>query len=163
MSIETLAAPLQQTRPEYMASFTVDGQWRGRCRSDIRARHFAIAVSEPEELGGDDSAANPMELILAGLQGCLAVVIETIAKEHKADLRHVQMSTEGSLDVRGFLGQARVQPYFQEVSTRIEIDIDLAPEDFEPFIAAVEKRCPAGTMISAANVYFTIDWVRIGS
>lgn len=142
-------------------AFETNAEWKEGLRTDVTARQFLIPVDEPPELGGADSAPNPMELILAALDGCLAVVIRVVAAEYDTEAKAIHLSTQGSLDVRGFLGTAAVQPYFHSVHTRIELAIDLDDEKFDAFTDAVHKRCPAGTLIEAAGVDFTIDWVRV--
>lgn len=149
-----------ETTPQ-IVSFNTVGTWRGNLRTDVKARQFDIGVAEPEELGGDDSAANPMELLLAGLDGCLAVVAEVVAGEYQAKINSLKFVTDGELDARGFLGTAEVVPYFQKVVTRVEIDIDLPAEKFAQYTETVLRRCPAATLIQAANVEFVIDWKQI--
>lgn len=144
-----------------IAIFETNAAWKEGLRTDVTARQFLIPVDEPPELGGADSAPNPMELILAALDGCLAVVIKVVAAEYGAGTTAIRLSSQGALDVRGFLGTAAVQPYFHSVHTRIELSIDIEDEDFDAFTKAVHNRCPAGTLIEAAGVDFTIDWVRV--
>lgn len=160
MSIATLQ-PAAAPQAADIASFSTTSRWSEGLRTDVTARHFAISVDEPPELGGADTAPNPMELLLAGLDGCLAVVIQTVAAEYGARVHSVELKSSATLDTRGFLGTAAVRPYFQTVHTAIEIGIDLADSDFPAFASAVEARCPAGTLIDAAGVDFTVDWVRV--
>lgn len=145
-----------------IARFATTARWDSRLRTDVTARQFAIAVDEPPELGGADTAPNPMELLLAGLDGCLSVVVHTIAGELGATVRALDLASEATLDTRGFLGTAPVRPYFQTVHTAIEIGIDgLDEAGFASFRDAVAARCPAGTLIAAAGVDFTISWARV--
>ncbi len=160
MNAVVLERPAPAT-PAELLDIRVEASWKGRLRTHARARQFDIHVAEPEALGGDDSAPNPLELVLAGLDGCLAVVIEVVAAEFGAALKSIELASAGSLDLRGFLGTPGVPAYFRSVHTRIEIDIDLAPDRFAVFTRAVHARCPAGTLIEAAGVDFRLDWVRV--
>lgn len=160
MSIATLERVTPPV-PADIAHFSVTGIYRGNLRTDVTARQFSIPVAEPPELGGDDSAPNPMELLLAALDGCLAVVIEVVAAEHGATLKSIDLASEGTLDTRGFLGTADVPAFFRAVHTRIKIEVDLPPESFAAFTRTVERRCPAGTLIEAAGVNYTVDWIRL--
>lgn len=160
MSTATIERPEYETPDANTAVFETKTQWKEGLRADVTARQFTIGVDEPPELGGADSAPNPMELLLAGLDGCLAVVIRVVAAEYGAETKSISLSSQGTLDVRGFLGTATVQPYFRSVQTRIELAIDLDDESFETFKETVYRRCPAGTLIAAAGVEFTIDWIR---
>lgn len=161
MTSATLARPKDEAAAADIATFKTRAEWKAGLRTDVVARRFSIPVDEPVELGGDDSAPNPMELLLAGLNGCLAVVIRVIAKEWGAEVTAIRFTSEASLDLRGFLGTADVQPHFQTVHTRIELGTDLDDEKFEAFTEAVRRRCPAGSLIDTAGVQTSIEWVRI--
>src|SRR5690625_1661056 len=149
-----------ETQPQ-IVTFNTVGTYRGKLRTDVRARQFEIWVAEPEDLGGDDSAPNPMELLLAGLDGCLAVVADVVAAEYEAKITSLSLVTNADLDARGFLGTAEVQPYFQAVRTEVDIEIDLPREKFAEFTETVLRRCPAATLILAANVDFEIAWTQL--
>lgn len=149
-----------ETQPQIVTFITV-GTYRGNLRTDVTARQFEIGVAEPEDLGGDDSAPNPMELLLAGLDGCLAVVADVVAAEYEAKITSLSLVTNADLDARGFLGTAEVQPYFQAVRTEVDIEIDLPREKFAEYTETVLRRCPAATLILAANVDFEIAWTQL--
>lgn len=162
MTTATLAKPAADATPGHIAVFETSAQWKEGLRTDVTARQFSIPVDEPQDLGGADTAPNPMELLLAGLNGCLAVVIKVVAAEYGANVTSINFASQANLDARGFLGTAKVQPYFQAVRTRIEIGTDVPEERFDAFTAEVHGRCPAGTLIEAASgVDFKIEWVRI--
>lgn len=160
MTATTIDRQDSETSSSNIAVFETTATWKDGLRSDVTARQFVIPVDEPPELGGADSAPNPMELLLAGLDGCLAVVIRVVAAEYGTEANAIRLFSTGALDVRGFLGTATVQPYFHKVHTRIELAIDLDDEQFKVFTNTVHNRCPAGTLIEAAGVDFTIDWIR---
>lgn len=142
-------------------SFETTARWTEGLRTDVTARQFEIGVDEPADLGGADTAPNPMELLLAGLNGCLAVVAKTVAKEQGANIHAITFATKATLDPRGFLGTAEVQPYFKTAHVTIHLGSDIPEGRFDAFTRAVESRCPAGTLFAAANgVDFRVDWVR---
>jgi len=62
-------------------NFKVNGKNIGLTKYQGYARNFELIVDEPEVLGGEDSAANPVEYLLAGYAGCLNVVFGIVAKE----------------------------------------------------------------------------------
>lgn len=161
MTTTTIERQEAEAPSSNIAVFETNAKWKKGLRTDVSARQFMISVDEPPELGGADSAPNPMELLLAGLDGCLAVVIRVVAAEYGVETYRIRLSSQGALDVRGFLGEAAVRPYFQSVHTRIELAIDLNDEKFDAFTNAVQSRCPVGTLIEAAGVELAIDWVRV--
>lgn len=160
MSVTHIARSTSPAPADLLAT-QVSATWHGHFRTHAKARQFDIHVAEPEALGGDDSAPNPLELVLAGLEGCLAVVIEVVAGEYGAKVSAIDLATESSLDLRGFLATADVPAYFRSVHTRIQIDTDIPPERFDAFTRAVQTRCPVGTLIEAAGVDFRLEWLRV--
>ncbi len=142
-----------------LKTLRADGVWEGRQRTRLTVRHFDLATGEPEKVGGDDSAPTPMELVLAGLDGCLAVVVETVAGELGLDLRGIELHSEAVMDTRGFAGVAGVRPYYTEVRSRVQVRLGAADADGVALLpSTVEARCPALTLIRAADVDARVEW-----
>jgi uncharacterized OsmC-like protein len=135
------------------------GVWEGRQRTRLTVRGFAdLATGEPVAVGGDDSAPTPMELVLAALDGCLVVVVETVATERGLPLEHVEVTSEAAIDVRGFRGVPGVRPHFQHVSTTVRISTP-DPDGFTgEYPAEVERRCPALNLVRDAGVAADVRW-----
>ena len=53
--------------------FSVNGESNSTTQFVAKAPQFKLVVDEPNDLGGTDEAANPVEYILAGLAGCINV------------------------------------------------------------------------------------------
>lgn len=63
-------------------TFKAEGRWLGNLKIEAKIRDkFVIYMDEPPSLGGEDSAPNPVEVVLASLIGCLGIVIAVVAKE----------------------------------------------------------------------------------
>src|ERR1700754_2210984 len=71
--------PVQRT-----VAFKVKTEWKGQTKSvttvsdatrcgETRGRDFKIHADEPRELLGEDTAANPQELLMAALNACMSV------------------------------------------------------------------------------------------
>ncbi|WNB86531.1 OsmC family protein [Cellulomonas sp. ATA003] len=156
------SAPTAAPAPDgpRLKTLRADGVWEGRQRTRLTVRHFDLATGEPEKVGGDDSAPTPMELILAGLDGCLAVVVETVAGELGLGLHSLALHSEAVMDSRGFGGVPGVRPYYQDVRTRVEVGLgEHTPDDVARLQTSVEARCPALTLIRAADVDARVEWV----
>ena len=72
--------------------------------SKIRTHNFEI--DEPKELGGTDKGPNPVELVLAALGGCQAIVLRFYGEKLGVNVKSVESSVEGDLDLGGFFGGA---------------------------------------------------------
>ncbi len=73
----------------------------GTLRHVVDVRHHHLAVDEPIEEGGDDSAPDPQELLAASLASCTAVTIEMYARRKGWDLGYVEVECEYKPAERG--------------------------------------------------------------
>jgi len=97
-------------------------EWTGSgVKSVAKSGKHQVVIDEPPSLGGDDQGPNPVELILAGLGGCLNVLISAFAPKHGVELESVTTTVEGDLDPDGFFERAPVPYGFQEIRYRIDL------------------------------------------
>lgn len=135
------------------------GVWEGRQRTRLAVRQFdALATGEPVGVGGDDSAPTPMELVLAALDGCLVVVVETVATELGLVLEEIEVTSQAEIDVRGFRGVPGVRPHFQHVTTTVRVRTPDSDRFTEHGTAEVERRCPALNLVRDAGVPARVAW-----
>ena len=66
---------------------------------DVRSHH--LAVDEPLDAGGDDSAPSPQELLAASLASCTAVTMEMYAQRRGWELGHVEVECSYTPAERG--------------------------------------------------------------
>jgi uncharacterized OsmC-like protein len=134
------------------------GTWVGHLATELTVRRFPpFFTGEPARAGGDDRAPTPMEYVVAALNGCLAVVIETVATEQGVPVRGLQLESDATMDTRGFAGTADVSPHFLELTNRVRLTID-EPEALQAIRVQVERRCPALNLVRDAGVRLTLDW-----
>ncbi|MBY5958931.1 OsmC family protein [Membranicola marinus] len=124
-------------------TFSVKGRNENATRFVANARHFQLIVDEPEELGGTDQAANPVEFLLAAYAGCLNVMGHIVAKELDIDLRSLEIDIEGDLDPSKVFGKPTVnRPGYQEIRVRLIPESDATQEQLKIWTETVESRCP---------------------
>ena len=109
-------------------------------RSEIRG--FTISMDEPRELGGNDTAPNPVELLLAALGGCQEIVYRAFAAVLGIEISSIEIHAKGNLDLHGFLGLAEVPAGFNNISFTTRIVSSAPPESISQLVALVEKHCP---------------------
>jgi len=109
---------------------------------------FAITIDEPEELLGTNTAANPVETVLAGLAGCLAVGISYNAAAQGIHLEELRITIEGKLDSRGFLGDPNVRPGYKQIYLDYHIKSDASDEQNQALIKYVESTSPVMDIVS---------------
>ncbi len=127
---------------------TVD-EFFGACKTHNRNKPFVIDEDEPPVLLGEDHGANPVEIALTALAGCLttSLVYHAAAKGIKID--SVESRLEGDLDLRGFLGiDDSVRNGFENISVKFKIKADASEEVLEELCRLAQKRSPVFDIIS---------------
>lgn len=156
MSTTTTTTPTTVTR--HLKQVRATGRWEGQMRTRLQIRDFgAFHTDEPVPVGGLNQAPSPMEYVVAAVNGCLAVVIETVAKEHDIELSALELATTGTIDTRGFRGTADVSPHFQEVTVQARLGLS-DPDALGFLLTEAERRCPALNLIRDAGVPVELDW-----
>ena len=113
------------------------------------SRQFTFLVDEPQELGGDDLAANPVEYLLAGYAGCINVVINLIAKELDIQLSHVKINIDGNLDAAKLLGHTtKERAGFQSLEVHIDFETEAEQERIDVLLNSLKQRCPVSDNLS---------------
>ncbi len=128
-------------------------------RTKVRIRTFEFDVDEPEPIGGTNTAPTPMEYMVGAVNACLGVVVEQIAGELQIAIEAIETYCLATQDTRGFAGTAKVQPYFH--SCCIAVHVQTGEQDasrLARLTTSVESRCPALTLIRAADVDVDVCW-----
>jgi uncharacterized OsmC-like protein len=120
--------------------------WRGAFRSESTVRGFApIPSDEPGALGGDDTAPNPVEQLLAAFGNCLAVGYAANATAAGIEVRDLRIDLEGDLDLQTFLG---LNPYgnagYESIRVAVTIDSDATPDQLADLHERVVSTSPVG-------------------
>ena len=102
---------------------------------------FEVETDHPEIFASEDHAATPVEVVLAGLAGCLGAGIATVAQNRDIQLKSVKATLEAPMDLAGILGiDDDVRNGFDNIKVRYEIDADASEEDIKALVAQSQKR-----------------------
>ncbi|NIB42389.1 OsmC family protein [Pseudomaricurvus alkylphenolicus] len=135
-------------------------QWRARCdwvngtHSHARVERFfglgeeqqhkqcfAYDCDHPELFAAEDKGATPVEYLLVGLAGCLTAGIASVAQNRNIQLRSVQATLEGDMDLQGILGiDTDVRNGFDNISVVFDIDADASEDEIKALVAQSQKR-----------------------
>lgn len=140
-------------------SVRAHGSWQGSLTTKLQVRGFELSTGEPRAVGGDDSGPTPMELVAAALNGCITVVIETVAAELDIPLESVETSSAAHMDVRGFRGTADVTPHFLDYALTVRVASPATAEQCDDLQRYTERRCPALNLVRDAGVPLAIEWL----
>jgi uncharacterized OsmC-like protein len=130
-------------------NFSVNGKNIGLTKYQGYARNFELIVDEPEILGGEDSAANPVEYLLAGYAGCLNVVFGIVAKELNIEIKSLQINIDGDINPAKFLGISNEERAgFKALNVDIKLETNVDKEKEVLLIQTVKNRCPINDNLS---------------
>jgi uncharacterized OsmC-like protein len=134
--------------------FRVKSQWRGQTRSEAVVesyqlagqeipRSFRMAIDEPLELLGQNTAPNPQEMLMAALNACVMVGYVAGAAVNGITLEKLEIETSGELDLRGFLGlDENVKPGYDSIRYVVRMKGNGTPEQFQAIHENVMKTSP---------------------
>lgn len=130
-------------------NFSINGKSIGFTKYSGVARNFELVVDEPEVLGGENSAANPVEYLLAGYAGCLNVVFNLVAKEQNIQINKLEINIEGNINPEKFLGISNSERAgFKSITVGISLETNGNKEQEEKLISTVKERCPINDNLS---------------
>ena len=104
-------------------------------------KRFEFDSDHPEIFAAEDHGATPVELVLAGLAGCLTAGIAAVAQNREIQLHKVTATLEAPMDIQGILGlDPDIRNGFDEIKVHYDIDADASREDIEALVAQSQKR-----------------------
>ncbi|HEY9445646.1 MAG TPA: OsmC family protein [Burkholderiales bacterium] len=113
-----------------------------RCSASVRD-FAAIAVDEPPDLGGEDTAMNPVELLLVALGTCQEIVYAAYAAVLGIPLESVSVDVKGYLDLRGLLSMDESVPAgYERITFDTQIRSPADAEAVEQLVRITEAHCP---------------------
>ncbi|WP_018174286.1 MULTISPECIES: OsmC family protein [unclassified Thioalkalivibrio] len=152
--METMAG-LQRDGSAAKVVFRADTHLEEDMRCSAKVREFEpIFVDEPPELGGADTAANPVELVLVALGACQEIMYRAYASVMDIPLNGVEVKLRGHLDLRGlFAIDESVPAGYQKVFFETHIDSPADAATLGKLIEMVESHCPVlDTLVRSVEV-----------
>ena len=105
--------------------------------------HHVVVVDEPTAFGGSDKAANPAEVLMAGLAASLCVTLRCHAALQGLEIGRIEVGIAGALDIRGFFdADPAVRAGFGSLALTLKLDSPASPAELRRLMAAVERGCP---------------------
>jgi uncharacterized OsmC-like protein len=102
---------------------------------------FEFNADHPEVFASEDKGATPVEYVLVGLASCLTAGIAAIAQHRGIQLRSVQATIEGGMDIQGILGiDSDVRNGFDGIKVHYRIDADATPAEIRALVAQSQTR-----------------------
>ena len=117
------------------------GSFFGLGADQPRKNTFTVEADHPEVFAAEDQAPTPVEIVLSGLASCLTAGVAAVAQNRGIQLRSVEATLEGGMDIQGILGiDSDVRNGFDGIKVKYNIDADASPEDIRALVAQSQKR-----------------------
>lgn len=117
--------------------------WKSGMRVDAKSGKHHVIIDQPENMGGKDEGATPMDYLLFTLGSCLGTVAAIAARQEKIDLHGFSVEMEGKYETDYLLGKTKEgRAGFPEIRVWVDIDADLTVAEKKAFLEVVESRCP---------------------
>jgi len=110
---------------------------------------FAFDADHPEVFASEDHGPTPVEYVLVGLASCLTAGIAAVAQNRNIQLRSVEATLEGGMDIQGILGiDPDVRNGFDGIKVKYKIDADATPDQIKALVAQSQKRSAVFDLIT---------------
>lgn len=121
-----------------------------KCTATIRD-FPPITIDEPTELGGTNTAPNPVEMILAALGTCQEIMYAAYASVMGIQLDEVRVNVKGNLDLKGLFGMDENSPAgYKKISYETKIESPADTETLAKLVQVVESHCPVMDTLARA-------------
>ena len=103
---------------------TVD-TFYGTCQEMEHKQPFVMHADEPAVLLGQDSGANPVEFVLAGLSSCMTTTLAYHCAKRGLNLESVKSEYEGDIDLQGLFDlDPNVRSGYREIRVKFKVKGD---------------------------------------
>ena len=117
------------------------GGFYGAGQEMAHAQTFTYDGDHPGVLVGKDNAPTPVEYLLHALAACLTSGIGNIASARGIDLKEVESTVEGNIDLLGLLGiDTNIRNGYQGIRVSFRIKGDAPEEDLKKLVFRSKDR-----------------------
>jgi len=125
------------------------GFFAGGTENTERKEALYVDADQPEFLGGQNTAPNPVEYLLHALTSCLTVTLVSHAAVQRIHLENVETSAEGDMNARGFFGiSEQVSKGYKQIRVNMRVISDADVETltklamYSPVYEVISKAVP---------------------
>jgi len=149
-TVGELASAIRDDGDKADTTWSASVTWDEGFRSQAQIREFAPLTSdEPEGLGGDDTAPNPVEQLLGAFGNCLAVGYAANASAAGIEIRDLKIDVEGDLNLQTFLGlDGSGNAGYEGIRVKVHLDTDASDDAVAKLHETVAGTSPVGHTLS---------------
>ena len=113
---------------------TVDSFF-GACEEMTHKQAFQFDMDEPAVLLGEDNGANPVELVLSGLSGCMTTTLAYHAAGRGLNIEEISSDFEGDIDLHGLLDlDENIRSGYREIRVKFKVKGDVDKETVQELV-----------------------------
>jgi len=128
---------------------TTINDFYGAGQTHVRAQPFVYDIDEPPVLLGENYGANAGEYVLTALSGCLTTALIYHAAAQGIEIKEVETTLSGDVDLHGFLGlDEGIRNGFQKIHVTFSVRSDAPEEKLRELVELAQKRSPVLDMLS---------------
>lgn len=102
---------------------------------------FDFDIDHPLQFAAQDNGMTAAECVLVALGGCLTSSMAAVAQQREIQLRSVQATVTGEMDLHGILGaDPEVRNGFNAISVSYQVDADATADEIRALVAQSQKR-----------------------
>ena len=136
-------AALSADPAQAQAAFHARSRLGDGVNSTVAIRQFSVGVDEPQGLGGQDAAPNPVEYVLAALGSCQEITYRLYADALGIPLNGVSVQLTGNIDLRGFFNvQQDIRPGYESIEAEVILDSPASEAELTRLKEIVDRHCP---------------------
>lgn len=130
-------------------------------RQEIWAGRHTLAADEPLDLGGDDSAPTPYELLLAALGACTSMTLQLYARRKRWPLETVEVRLQHQrIHARDCADCEQKDAYLDHIDKQIVVSGPLTEEQVGR-LAEIAEKCPVNRTLHQS--VHTSQTIRLAS
>jgi len=150
-----------------MKTYSVQGRGAGCASRCETGRGHVMSTDTPAKDGGTDTAAEPVETMLAALIGCEQATAHFVGRllRPRLVIRRIDFELQAERDVRGSAWRpiAEAPPVPAQVtriwgSAKVAVDGDATNDDIAALGKIVHERCPVASMVRNSGCALEVRW-----
>lgn len=142
-AVQQTAQAMQQDESLHMRPWQAKMKWENGVKNELKIRDFdPITVDEPAVLGGTDTGANPVELLIGAALGCFTITTEVVASEMGITLEGVESTIDADLNAAVFLGLKEGDGGILNPTITLRMKADTTQEKLEEIAAIALEKSP---------------------
>ena len=129
------------------------------CKGKMRS--FELRADEPEAFGGQNTAPNPLEILLFSLGSCQEITAKAFANAMGIEVSKVSVELEGHVDLRGFFAvDSSVRPGFSKIVGSFTVESKADLETIKKLKEVTDQHCPVKDALKGVPIEVTLNHVQ---